>query len=249
MTKSGENHVAKLISPEEAGNLGFSVNDRDITYSEGEFAEPKKIGLAYKVFFLGKDGKLYPPVIPNKDGVPTDEGKWLAATCPEIIGYTHKGHRPKVMSGGKGTRGRSLGALAFRPGWHMSEVPYAEQFMLRTTYGGRKIWPKELVWAVCEYSNDVDYQKDADSYGYTSGGKFRHSYAGLPRIPKNGSYRYRTNPNPNSATWIISGAMRVKHVMSFDEVDAELRKHGIDPPIPMTREEVENLRTEKRVYQ
>lgn len=232
----------QLISPEDAVKMGFGVDPRDMAYQEGEFIEPKNVGIAYKVFFLGRDGKLYPPVIANDGGQATNVGEWLLATSPNIIGYTLKDHRPKVQSGGKGTRGRSLGALAFRPGWHMGEIPYAEQFMLKKTYNGKKIWPKELVWAECEYSNDVDYQEEAMSYGYSKTGKFRHSYAGLPKIPKNGSYRYRTNPNPNTVPWVISGAMRVKRLLSFNEVDEILRERGIEPPIPLSSQQVKRLK-------
>lgn len=235
----------ELISPEEAERQGFAIDSKDVAYGEGEFVTPKNVGTAYKVFFLGKDGKLYPPVIANEGGKPTEIGKWLLATSPNIVGYTLKDHRPQVMSGGKGTRGKSLGSLAFRPGWHLGEIPYAEQFMLKATYKGRKIWPKELIWAECEYSNDVDYQEEAMSYGYTENGKFRHSYAGLPKIPKNGSYRYRTNPNPETVPWVIAGAMRIKRVLSFEEVDEILRSNGIEPPIPMSAKEVEQL---KRQY-
>ncbi len=124
----------------------------------------------------------------------------------------------------------------------MGEIPYAEQFMLKTTYNGRKIWPKELVWAECEYSNDVDYQEEAMSYGYSPKGKFRHSYAGLPKIPKNGSYKYRTNPNPKTVPWIISGAMRVKRILSFEEVEQILDSQGIEAPIPMYKNEVKQLK-------
>lgn len=234
----------QLISPSDAAEMGFGVDPRDMAYQDGEFVEPKNVGIAYKVFFLGKDGKLYPPVIANDDGQPTNVGEWLLATSPNIIGYTLKDHRPQVQSGGKGTRGRSLGALAFRPGWHMGEIPYAEQFMLKKTYNGRKIWPKELVWAECEYSNDVNYQEEAMSYGYSKTGKFRHSYAGLPKIPKNGSYRYRTNPNPNTVPWIISGAMRVKRLLSFNEVDEILREQGIEPPIPLSSQQIKQMKKE-----
>jgi len=231
-----------LITQEEAEKLGFAVKLEDIKYQDGEFVEPKNIGIAYKVFYLGKDGKIYPPIIANDNAKETEIGKWLLASSSNIVGYTLKDHRPKVMSGGKGTRGGSLGALAFRPGWHLGEIPYAEQFLLKKTYNGKRIWPKELVWAECEYDNDIDYQEEAMSYGYTKKGKFRHSYAGLPKIPKNGSYKYRTNPNPNTVPWIISGAIKVKRVLTFEEVEEILRKKGIDAPIPLSKQEIKELK-------
>lgn len=224
-----------LISPEEAMKGGFAVLSENISYNE--FTEPKNVGTAYKVFYLGKNGKLYPPVIANNNGVDTPIGIWLPCGSPNIVGYTLKDHRPQVASGGIGTRGKSLGNLAFRPGWHMGEIPYAEQFLKRSTYNGRRIWPKELVWTECSYSNDVDYQDEAMSYGYSKNGKFRHSYAGLPKIPKGGSYKYRTNPSPKTVPWIIAGAIKVNKVLSFDEVNKILRQNEIEPPVVMSEKE------------
>ena len=233
-----------LISPEEAERLGFAVPENDRIY--GDFIEPKNVGKAYKVFFLGRDGKLYPPVIANEGAKDTPVGVWLPCSSPNIVGYTVKSHRPKVASGGKGTRGKSLGDLAFRPGWHMGEIPYAEQFLKRGTINGKRVWPKELVFGECLYSNDVDYQEEAMSYGYSENGKFRHSYAGLPRIPKGGSYKYRTNPNPNTVPWIIAGAIKVNKVLTFDEVNEILKEKGIEPPLVMSDKEYRNaIRNEK----
>ena len=225
----------KLISLEEAERLGFAVPESDRVYDN--FVEPKNVGKAYKVFFLGRDGKLYPPVIANDGAKDTPIGVWLPCSSPNIVGYTIKDHRPKVMSGGKGTRGSSLGALAFRPGWHMGDIPYAEQFLKRGTINGRRVWPSNLVFAECLYSNDVDYQEEAMSYGYSKNGRFRHSYAGLPKIPKGGSYRYRTNPNPKTVPWIIAGAIKVNKVLSFDEVNDILIDNSIEPPLVMSDKE------------
>ena len=85
------------------------------------------------------------------------------------------------------------------------------------------------MWAECEYAKDVDYQKEAMSYGYTENGKYRHSYAGLPRIPKDGYYRYRTNPNPETVPWVITGAMKVNRLLSDAEVNSILEKNGVAP--------------------
>lgn len=233
----------KLISPEEAELGGFAVPKEHLVY--GDFIEPQNVGKAYKVFFLGKDGNLYPPVIPNDDAIATPIGTWLPCSSPNIIGYTLKDHRPKVASGGKGTRGKSLGPLAFRPGWHMGEIPYAEQFLKKQSVNGKRVWPDNLIWAECLYSNDVDYNEEAMSYGYTKNGKFRHSYAGLPRIPKGGAYKYRTNPDPNTVAWVIAGAIKVERVLTFDEVNEILRNEGIEPPIVMSEREYKMATSKK----
>lgn len=67
------------------------------------------------------------------------------------------------------------------------------------------------------------------SYGVNKNGKFQHSLAGLPRIPEDGYYEYRTNPNPATDPWIITGAMKVKRVLTRSEVDELVRAAGRVP--------------------
>ena len=53
--------------------------------------------------------------------------------------------------------------------------------------------------------------------------------AGLQRIPENGEYTYRTNPNPETDPWIITGAMRVKRLLTPSEVDEMVKEAGREP--------------------
>ncbi|MGM9693483.1 MAG: hypothetical protein ACI3YC_00535, partial [Alloprevotella sp.] len=118
----------------------------------------------------------------------------------------------------------------YRPGWHLGTIPYAIQFnRLNPETGEKTLFPRNFVWAEVEYAADVDYQDEAMSHGMTEGGKFRHAYAGLPRVPENGSYTYRTNPNPETDPWVITGAMRVKRVLKPSEVDAIVEAAGRTP--------------------
>lgn len=122
------------------------------------------------------------------------------------------------------------GSLAFRPGWHLGDIPKATQFDRKNpATGERELFPYDFVWAECEYAMDVDYQEEAMSYGYTENGKFRHSYAGLPRLPVDGYYHYRTNPDPKTVPWVITGAMKVNRILSRSEVDAILAENGVEP--------------------
>ena len=78
-------------------------------------------------------------------------------------------------------------------------------------------FPYDFVWAECEYVADIDYQDEAMSYGYRKGKKFQHSLAGLPRVPEGGSYKYRTNPRPDTVPWVITGAIKVTKLLDdFD---------------------------------
>lgn len=188
---------------------------------------PKNTGIGYKVFYRGKDGKLYPPMVANPNGADTPIGVWLNADAAPISGESKTG-RPQVKAGGKGTQGGS-GQLAYRPGWHLGEIPYALQFNRKDENGDRTLFPKDFVWAEVEYAADVNYQQEAEKEGVTENGKYRHSYAGLKHLPTDGYYRYRTNPNPETDPWIITGAMKVNRVLTNEEVDALVLQAGREP--------------------
>lgn len=187
---------------------------------------PKKTGIGYKVFVL-KKGKLYPPMVANPGGVDTPIGVWLNADAAPIAGMSKTG-RPQVKAGGKGTQGGS-GVLAYRPGWHLGIIPYAIQFNRQDENGERTLFPKNFVWAEVEYAADVNYQKEAEKEGMTKNGKYNHAYAGLKKVPKDGFYIYRTNPDPKTDPWIITGAMKVNRVLSNAEVDDLVRRAGRKP--------------------
>lgn len=202
------------------------LRDSDTLYRIRQSAAPKKTGIGYKVFVL-KNGELYPPMVANPDGAATPVGVWLDADAAPIAGQSKTG-RNQVKAGGKGTQGGS-GKLAYRPGWHLGEIPYALQFNRIDENGNKELFPANFVWAEVEYANDVDYQEEAMSYGINPSGKFQHSLAGLPRVPENGAYRYRTNPNPETDPWIITGAMCVKRLLTPSEVDIIVEKAGREP--------------------
>lgn len=209
-------------------NVGtFSPENDDIRFSVRQKPAPRKTGIGYKVFFL-KDGKLYPPMVANPDGADTPVGVWLDADAAPVVAQSKTG-RDKVKAGGKGTQGGS-GTLAYRPGWHLGEIPYAIQFNRKNPETGEKeLFPKNFVWAEVEYANDKDYQDEAMSYGYNAAGNFQHSLAGLPKLPTDGAYRYRTNPNPETDPWVITGAMKVNRILRPSEVDAMVTAAGREP--------------------
>ena len=216
-----------------ADNLSNTSEDDDTLYRSDdtmyrirEDEAPKNTGIGYKVFVL-KNGELFPPMVANPNGEATPVGVWLDADAAPIAGQSKTG-RTQVKAGGKGTQGGS-GKLAYRPGWHLGEIPYALQFNRNDENGERTLFPANFVWAEVEYANDVDYQEEAMSYGYNQNGKFQHSYAGLPRVPENGAYKYRTNPNPETDPWIITGAMRVKRLLTPTEVDEIVKAAGREP--------------------
>lgn len=97
-------------------------------------------------------------------------------------------------------------------------------------------FPYDFVWAECEYVMDIDYQPEADEQGYMRtradgttyrSDKYQHSLAGIPKLPTGGYYKYRTNPNPDTVPWIISGHMKVSKLL--DDFDVAEITNGSAP--------------------
>lgn len=208
------------------GQVTNSETGEDVSFSLRQKPEPKKKGVGYKVFVL-KDGKLYPPMVANPDGTATPVGVWLDADAAPIAGESKTG-RPQVKQGGKGTQGGS-GKLAYRPGWHLGVVPYAIQFNRKDADGNKTLFPKNFVFAEVEYAADVDYQEEARQEGINSSGKYQHSLAGLKHLPTDGYYMYRTNPNPETDPWVITGAMKVNRILTRAEQAELVKNAGREP--------------------
>lgn len=208
------------------GRVENSETGEDVSFSLRQKPEPKKKGVGYKVFVL-KDGKLYPPMVANPDGAATPVGIWLDADAAPIAGESKTG-RPQVKQGGKGTQGGS-GKLAYRPGWHLGVVPYAIQFNRKDAEGNKTLFPKNFVFAEVEYAADVDYQEEARQEGINPSGKYQHSLAGLKHLPTDGYYMYRTNPNPETDPWVITGAMKVNRILTRTEQAELVKNAGREP--------------------
>ena len=208
------------------GQVTNSETGEDVSFSLRQKPEPKKKGIGYKVFVL-KDGKLYPPMVANPDGAATPVGVWLDADAAPIAGASKTG-RPQVKQGGKGTQGGS-GKLAYRPGWHLGVVPYAIQFNRKDAEGNKTLFPKNFVFAEVEYAADVDYQEEARQEGINPSGKYQHSLAGLKHLPTDGYYMYRTNPNPETDPWVITGAMKVNRILTRAEQAELVKNAGREP--------------------
>ena len=221
-----ERIVEKAYVDTANGQITNSETGEDVSFSLRQKPEPKKKGVGYKVFVL-KDGKLYPPMVANPDGAATPVGVWLDADAAPIAGESKTG-RPQVKQGGKGTQGGS-GKLAYRPGWHLGVVPYAIQFNRKDVEGNKTLFPKNFVFAEVEYAADVDYQEEARQEGINPSGKYQHSLAGLKHLPTDGYYMYRTNPNPETDPWVITGAMKVNRILTRAEQAELVKNAGREP--------------------
>ena len=210
------------------GEVTNTETGEDVSFSLRQKPEPTKKGIGYKVFVL-KDGKLYPPMVANPNGAATPVGVWLDADAAPIAGESKTG-RPQVKQGGKGTQGGS-GKLAYRPGWHLGVVPYAIQFNRKDAEGNKTLFPKNFVFAEVEYAADVDYQEEARQEGINPSGKYQHSLAGLKHLPTDGYYMYRTNPNPETDPWVITGAMKVNRILTRAEQAELVKNAGREPQL------------------
>lgn len=169
--------------------------------------DPEKTVTAYKLFRVRKDkpGKLFPLFVSADEAV--DMRVWIDA---EIGSSTADG---KVKS--------KLGGLAMRPGWHAGDVPVATHIGDKRNKEDKapSVRPENQVWAEVEAADDVDWQTEANRRTeYTKTGKPLARTAHITeQIPKDGLYRYKTNPNM-TGTWIITGSMKVNRILSDTEV-------------------------------
>lgn len=182
------------------------------------------MGIGYKLFRAKKEkenGKektvLYPLYVLASQ--PLEMGAWLEAECGERL------ENGKVKS--------RLGPLAYRPGWHINdETPYVEH--IYTLHDGRKYQKDGTVWCEVEYSDDINYQAEAEKAGTNAKGKVTERNAFLHYIPENGYYRYKTSPQMYG-TWIIAGKMKIIKIISEKEVRELCRKKGLEP-LPVWKE-------------
>ena len=160
--------------------------------------------IGYKLFRLKNNQIFLLYVLANE---PTPIGVWLEAQEGE---RTPKG---KVKS--------KLGELAYRPGWHCSERPIATHIgeKLNKTDRFPSFRPANQVWCEVEIDDTIDYQPLADKEGKTPRDKQ------LRYVPKNGFYRYKTNPNM-FGVWIIAGNIKVNRILSDEEVRAVNNSFG-----------------------
>ena len=161
------------------------------------------MAIAYKL--MRKKGEnLFPLFVLSSEEVPV--GVWLDAKEGERL------PNGKVKS--------KLGPLQFRPGWHLSDIPLAVHIGIKED-GVIKYMHPDDVWCECEYSDEIDYQEQAERNG-------KGYKAMMDEIPVDGFYRFKTSP-VMLGKWIIAGRMKVNRVLSDEEVREICRQHGYNP--------------------
>lgn len=156
--------------------------------------------IAYKQFRMDKSGKLHPLFVFANETIPV--GEWLTAK-----------EGPRTENGKVKSK---LGPLAYRPGWHLSEVPYAPHIGLKEN-GKIKYMKPDTVWAECEVYDKEDWSYHAYTCGI-NGKRFNPQKACLNHLPINGFYWYTTNPNAYGR-WLIAERIKVLRVLTDAEVE------------------------------
>lgn len=117
-------------------------------------------GEAYKVFKVVR-GKLYPPMVANRGNAPTPVGVWLDAEEGEFAGLSKTG-KPQVKQSG------SSDTLAYRPGWHLGDIPHAVQFKRSASWiylDSKKVRKIDGKYKTLKsFINDVSKNKDGKIY-------------------------------------------------------------------------------------
>lgn len=169
------------------------------------------MAIGYKLFKI-KQNKLYPLYVLADKEIPI--GEWIEAECGEL------------QENGK-VKAKLGNGLCFRPGFHLADIPYAAHIGKKSD-NGELLMRNDSVWCEVEYSDEINYQEEAYANGTNKLGKIIFVKSYLKEIPKNGYYRYKTNPNMYE-DWIICGAIKVLRILSSEEVDEICLNHGIEP--------------------
>lgn len=175
----------------------------------------EKIGIGYKLFRTKKSEpeKLSPLFVDANTEIPI--GEWIDAKCGE---QTNNG---KVKS--------LLGALCYRPGWHLNaDIPHVTHIGIKGESGNIEYLNPDHIWCEVEYSTEINYQDEANFNGTNKKGIIIPKNAYLTHIPTNGYYRYKTNPNM-FGEWIIAGSIKVNRIISDNEVTEICSKYGVQP--------------------
>ena len=211
----------------------------------------------YKLFTRGEDGKLYPLFVDADTEVPV--GSYMKAVFPEYRFKAENGNyyvpsrgtkgkkgtgdsikipdqetRDMLIKAGflaKGSKAKTIKAVAARPGWHAGDNPTATHIGPEVKIDGKsyKIRGGDQVWAEVEMPADVDWQGIANSRALlkkdgTPNVKTAHI---TDELPFGGYYRYKTNPNMQG-NWLISGEMKVNRILDRDEVKKLNAEAGVE---------------------
>ena len=114
----------------------------------------------------------------------------------------------------KNSNATRIDTVAYRPGMHAAKLPEADHIA----------YNDDNVWAEVEIPDDTSAEIQSEL------ANFSPSERQLDRVPEGGYYTYTTNKASNKANeWIIAGSMKIKRVLTDQEVNEIRSKNGITP--------------------
>lgn len=171
-----------------------------------------------------KNGHQYVPSTknPNTKGGATGRPTNVSDISAEDIEELEK--RGYLKRDKNGKLPKTITSLAYRPGWHAGDLPFFPQ-------GGMQIdgsnYPNvhryNQVVFECEMIADNDYT----DYHVTEDGRVQlHD---MQEMPKDGSYKYSTNPMAQSSdigAWYIGSSIKIVRALTQAECDRILQEKG-----------------------
>ena len=156
--------------------------------------------IAYKLFRIDKEGRLHPMFVLANQTIPL--GRWLDAKAG-----------PKDKNGYVRSK---IGPLIYRPGWHLSEMPYAPHLGVGWHDKVKPLKP-DMVWTKCLIDDRKDFTKDVEKNGWING-KFYRDKACMYRVPRGGFYWFNTRKDVYGH-WMITGRIKVLEILPDEEVE------------------------------
>jgi hypothetical protein len=210
------------------------IPESDAAYSIRQKPAPKETEKGYAVFIVKQDRKgktkLVPKMLSNDPGAPAFT--WLDAETGKMkrdengTPLQNADGRAMVSVNGLQSGGTTGNKLAWRPGKHLCAYPNAAQFMKKDG-----TIPKNVVFFEVEYAADPElhkkYQTEAWELGMKKSGKYDNTRGGLPYIPEDSYYIYRTNQiSEGAAPMIITGAYKINRALTDAEAKQLNQKNG-----------------------
>ncbi len=210
------------------------IPESDAAYSIRQKPAPKETKKGYAVFIVKQDRKgktkLVPKMLSNDPGAPAST--WLDAETGKMKRdengkpLQNADGRAMVSVNGLQSGGTTGNKLAWRPGKHLCAYPNAAQFMKKDG-----TIPKNVVFFEVEYAADPElhkkYQTEAWELGMKKSGKYDNTRGGLPYIPEDSYYIYRTNQiSEGAAPMIITGAYKINRALTDAEAKQLNQENG-----------------------
>lgn len=195
-----------------------------------------KYGIGYKVFELKKDQSLHAPMVEVSMKQPLKQ--WLTAYAAPIADKEQadqeQANMPEEMRHYHLSKKNK--SLAYRPGWHLGDVPYATQFNYRINGQRINALPDKLVFCLCIYPLKEDKHAAAickqrmqwrkTSKGWSKSTSINYMNGGYNHVP-NGYYRFATNRAQNPLEWIITNKYMPLVILTPQQVNQINKEHGL----------------------